>query len=451
MRSKLLVLGVGVVASLACSSPEANDDPGPVTTGGTGATSGGSSGAPTGGTGGAGRGGTGGAGRGGTGGAAGIGIAATGGVGGAGRSGSAGGGGASGGASGSANGATAGVAGGAGTGPSGGGAGGSEITLSPTPGTYRQTCDGSLGVVIDADHFLDGNDENQGLRIYRRGADAAPVATVDVSTSIGLTASDEADLEDAARIGNRIYVVSSHGRDKDGNLERERYRFFGLDISGTVPNVSLTGAGFSSTLLDQMLVAANWTTPNPAVIATLNAAANLGEPEDSDLAPKADGTSIEALAWAPTATRPSQLLVGFRNPTQSADAIVVSLLNADAVLAGATASFGEATLLDLGGLGLRAMAYSPLHAAVLVIAGPTADDGPFRLFRWSGLPSTAPVAIRDVTNAPADASAEAIVVYPNTRDVQILFDEGDHLVGGTACKDAAASSRSFSDVIVHVP
>src|SRR6185503_9166766 len=176
-----------------------------------------------------------------------------------------------------------------------------------------------------------------------------------------------------------------------------------------------------------------------------------GVAEDEDLAPKANGTSIEALAWMPTASRPKQLLVGFRNPTQGSNAIVVSLLNADAVLAGATASFGEATLLDLGGLGLRAMAWSPLHGAVLVLAGSKADAGAFRLFKWSGPPSTTPTAVGDVTGAPSDASPEAIVVYPNTRDIQVLFDQGDHLVSGTACKDASAASRFFSDTILRVP
>ena len=73
-----------------------------------------------------------------------------------------------------------------------------------------------------------------------------------------------------------------------------------------------------------------------------------------------------------------------------------------------TPSFGEAILLDLGGLRVRAMTWSPLHHAVLG-------------------------------------------VYDNTRDVQVLFDQGDHLISGTACKDKSWSSQFFNDVIVHVP
>ncbi|HEX6765503.1 MAG TPA: hypothetical protein VF103_08505, partial [Polyangiaceae bacterium] len=95
--------------------------------------------------------------------------------------------------------------------------------------------------------------------------------------------------------------------------------------------------------------------------------------------------------------------------------------------------------------------WSPLHQALLVLAGPKAGDGPYRLYEWSGPPSTMPAPVVDITTYPSDASPEALVVYPNTRDVQVLFDEGDHLIGSDECKDAPASSQSFSDVIVHVP
>jgi hypothetical protein len=335
----------------------------------------------------------------------------------------------------------------------GGAAGaGGQVTLDPTPGSYLQTCDGSLGVMIDATHFLDGNDETQAMRLYVRGATGGPLQTIDISKSIGLSTSDEADLEDMTRVGDRVYVIGSHGRNKDGELERSRYRFFGMDLAGASPNLTLTVPGYTSTLLDQMLVAANWVTPNPSVIATLTAAASLGTATDADLAPKVDGTNIEGLTWAPTAARANQLLIGFRNPTQGTQAIVVSLLNADAVLAGATAQLGEASLLDLGGLGIRALTWSPVHQAVLLIAGPQdASAGPFQLFEWSGLPTDAPSLIQAITNAPSDSAPEAIVPYPGTRDVQILFDQGDHLIGGDACKDADESDQVFTDTIVFVP
>jgi len=63
----------------------------------------------------------------------------------------------------------------------------------------------------------------------------------------------------------------------------------------------------------------------------------------------------------------------------------------------------------------------------------------------------APVAVRDITGVPSSSAPEAIVTYPNTRDVQILFDQGDHDVSGDPCKDASDSAKYFADTIVRVP
>jgi hypothetical protein len=332
------------------------------------------------------------------------------------------------------------------------GAAGGAGTGGTTPGRYTLTCDGSMGVMIDATHFLDGNDEDQGMRLYTRGASGAPLATIDVSVGAGLSTGDEADFEDAARIGDRIYVIGSHGRNKNGKLDRARHRFFAMDVAGTGASLTLTVPGYTALLLDEMLVAANWTTPDAAVIATLEAASSLGRATDPNLPPTAGGTNIEGLAWAPTASRPNQLLIGLRNPRHNGAAIVVSLLNADAVLTGATAQFGEAMLLDLGGLGIRSMAWSPAHGAVLLIAGPHEDTpGPFRLYKWSGAAADQPAAVRDITDMPTSSAPETIITYANTRDVQILFDQGDHDVGGSICKDAEQSLRVFGDTIVQVP
>lgn len=331
------------------------------------------------------------------------------------------------------------------------GSGGGDVSLDPTPGTYKQACDGSFSVMIDATHFLSGNDETQSVRLYTRGASANALKAIDISSGLGLSSSDEADLEDAARVGNRIYAIGSHGRNKDGELERSRYRFFAMDVTGAPPSIALGVAGYTTTLLDRMLAAANWVTPDPSVIATISAAAELSVATDANLAPKVNGTNIEGLAWAPTAARPQQLLLGLRNPLQGTRAIVVSLLDADAVIAGAAPSFGEASLLDLGGMGIRAMTWSPIHNAVLVIAGPKDEGPPFALYKWSGVPGDAPALVQAITNVPSDSSPESIVVYDNTHDVQIVFDQGEHSISGTACKDASTSSQWFSDAIVHVP
>jgi hypothetical protein len=319
-------------------------------------------------------------------------------------------------------------------------------SLPTTPGTYQGTCDGSGAVALDGEYFLDVSDEDQQVRVYRRGDTAGAIQSLDANGALGLGPADEADLEDVAMIGQRVYVIGSHGRDKGGKLAPTRQRFFGIDVAGAAPTFTLTPAGSSSTLLVDLLDKANWTTPDEALIALLASTTRFDKATDPNLAPEVGGTNIEGLAALP----PGRLVIGFRNPQSGGSAVLVTLLNPDAVLTGAKAQFGEAIKLDLGGLGVRAMAWSPAHQAVLIIAGSKAGSGAFRLYRWSGDSTQAAVAVQDLT-PPPNRNPEAIVAWPNTQDVQILYDQGDLPIGAATCKTAAVADQSFSDEIIHVP
>ncbi|MEJ7600286.1 MAG: DUF3616 domain-containing protein [Kofleriaceae bacterium] len=317
--------------------------------------------------------------------------------------------------------------------------------LDPTPGAYRLTCDGSGAVALDGDTFLDINDENQGVRVYRRAEDGPPSQVIDLSAGLGLAVDDEGDLEDLARIDDRVYVIASHGRNKTGKLRLERHRFAGLDLTTTLSGVGISVAGYTSELLPQLLDAANWETPDRELIAALEAASRLDEPEVPELAPEIAGTNIEAIAIKPN----GELVIGFRNPRAGDQAIVVTLTHPSQAILGATAKFGGAAKLELGGLGLRGMTYSPAHGAILIIAGSHASGGPFKLFRWSGELAAAPTFVTDIAT-PADSAPEAIVAYDGTTDVQIVFDQGDALIGGTICKDAPVDQRVFTDLILPI-
>lgn len=323
-----------------------------------------------------------------------------------------------------------------------------DFNLVPTPGTYRGTCDGSGALALGPTHFLDLNDEDQTLRIYTQGASASPVQSLAIDAALGLAPGDEADLEDAARIGDRIYGITSHARNKDGKLVPSRYRFFALDLVGAVPNLQLQPAGKTSNLLADMLVASNWQTPNNAVLSLLTASSQLAKTTVASLAPKDQGTNIEGLAaLGDTGT----LLIGLRNPRSSGKALVVTLLNPAAAITGATARFGAAILLDLGGQAIRGMAWSTSHQAVLLLSGPSDEaQGPFALWQWSGAAANPPQKLTSIT-APAGAGPEAVVPYPGTHDVQIIFDMGAAPINGSACKDAAPASQRFTDQILHVP
>ncbi|WP_224373037.1 DUF3616 domain-containing protein [Hyalangium versicolor] len=329
-----------------------------------------------------------------------------------------------------------------------GGTGGSDGGTTPVPpaGTYKSTCDGSGGVVIDDTHFLNFDDESQAARIYTQGSTASSVQSKDLSSALGLSSSDEADFEDAARVGNRIYVTTSHARNKDGELQTSRYKFFAIDVSGTVPSASLQVAGTYSNLLKDMLDASNWLSTDSSVISLLNERSRLSESTVAELAPKEKGTNIEGMAALPSGS----LVLGFRNPQIGSSALMVTLTNPDAVVGGSKAKFGQAIAVNLGGYGIRGMAWSPAHNAVLLLSGPRDEsNGPFALWKWSGEASSAPVKVLDLT-APSASAPETVIPHAGTKDVQILFDMGEHLIGGEICKDVSTSSQYFNDVTVHV-
>lgn len=52
--------------------------------------------------------------------------------------------------------------------------------------------------------------------------------------------------------------------------------------------------------------------------------------------------------------------------------------------------------------------------------------------------------------APSGSALEAVIPVPGTRGVQALFDMGAHPVGGAGCRDASASSPSFTDLVFTV-
>jgi hypothetical protein len=326
---------------------------------------------------------------------------------------------------------------------------GGGSTLDPTPGTYQQICDGSGAIAIDLDHFLDLSDEDQVVRIFTRAASAPPAQQLDISGALDMESGDEADLEDAARVGSRVYAIASHARDETGGLKPLRHRLLGIDLSGAVPSLRMTVAGSSPWLLEDMLDAASWDHPDLAILDALQAATQLWLPSVADLAPEVNGLNIEGMASYPSPTDPDRLIIGLRNPGANERAILVTLLNPGEVIAGGFARFGEAVRLDLGGLGVRSIAWSDAHQALLVVGGPVGNVGPVRLFKWSGDPASAPVVIQDLVG-PDGAAAEAVVPYPGTKDVQVLFDEGGRRIDGTACKRLSSSAQSFTDQIVHV-
>lgn len=294
---------------------------------------------------------------------------------------------------------------------------------------YTDTCDASAGVSLSADLFLIASDEDNVLRTYRRGTGGRPVTTQRLDTFLSIN--EESDLEGVARAGDRLYWISSHGRNKKGKPRPARQQFFATDVAVSGAQVTLTPVGSTYRDLLKHLIS------HPKL-------ASLKLAQAEPLAPEAPGgLNIEALAVRPE----GGLWIGFRNPVPAAGAILVPLLNPDAVIeSGAAPEFDVPVHLDLGGRGLRSMETVP--GGFIISAGPSADSGTFQLFAWTGRASDQPRAVA----APlADLRPEALFTLPDGK-LMVISDDGGVEIGGQECKDLPdASARGFRALELDLP
>jgi Protein of unknown function (DUF3616) len=128
-----------------------------------------------------------------------------------------------------------------------------------------------------------------------------------------------------------------------------------------------------------------------------------GETQEQ-LAAEKKGVNIEAMAYHPGRR---ELMIGFRNPVFEGRALVAPVRNYEAMLAGDPPVFGDPFRLQLGDRGMRDMAWSARHDAMLLIAGPSGDDGTFALYRWgTGEPASVPWPV----TLPPDFHPETVLV-----------------------------------------
>ncbi|NHZ62770.1 DUF3616 domain-containing protein [Massilia genomosp. 1] len=286
--------------------------------------------------------------------------------------------------------------------------------------TYRGMCDASAAAALGDELFVVANDERNELKIYQRGV-ADAVQVLDLSDFLGTKKNKESDLEGAAAIGQRIYWITSHGRNKKGEVQERRYRFFATGAGKGEALLEPVGQAYGG-LLDDMIAAAHLKKYPIA--------------QAAGLMPESAGAfNIEGLA----ATPEGALLIGMRNPAPQGKALVVPLLNPEKVVEGERGEFGEAIELDLGGLAIRSMELVGL--AYMIVAGPPADHGEFALYRWSGKAGDAPEQL--VHEDFDDVRPEALFAIPGTRKVQILSDDG-----GPHVKEMAEEEQTFRSITV---
>jgi len=283
-----------------------------------------------------------------------------------------------------------------------------------SPLVYNGAVDGSAAMALDAQHFAAASDEDSILRVYCRERGGPALQSIDLTQFLDVPgASPETDLEAAARIANRAYWISSHGRSKRGNEKTGRYQFFATDITTSERGVTLLPVGKPyRDLLGDLVDEKQLEAFELAKAATR--------------APKSPGgLSIEGLC----ATPDKHLLIGFRNPVPQGRALLVPLLNPDAVIQGHRAQFGPLVRLNLGGLGIRDMAF--WEGEYLIIAGPPDGKGESRLYRWAN-DGKNPELLNHISLK--GLNPEAVIIYPDKglQQVQLLSDDSTMMENDSA-------------------
>jgi hypothetical protein len=252
----------------------------------------------------------------------------------------------------------------------------------------------------------------------------------------------EADIEGAARIGDRIYWIGSHGRDSRGGAEPARACFFATSIvpHRDGPRLEVAGSRAFKGLRDALLADGNL-----AHLGLVDAYApdkKKGPPPESEA-----GFNIEGLA----ATGDGGLLIGFRNPRPEGQAIVIPMNNPSDVVESSQPVFGRAMLLELEGRGIRSI--DRVGTRYFIVAGPHGPASkseikpPFALFVWDGPEAgTKPTKVESVA-IPGDFSPEAMFASPDGSTLTLVSDDGDL----DACKKAPEGQRKFRTLTVRVP
>jgi hypothetical protein len=290
---------------------------------------------------------------------------------------------------------------------------------------FRGMCDASAVEMLDDDRFVTANDEDNVLRVYSRNQPGFPVQNLDFSAFYRLPKrSQEIDLEGSARLGDRIYWISSHGANAKGKFQASRHRFFATQVVTNAGTVALQPIGqLYATLLSDLI-------REPALGAFKLAAAAQKPPK----APNA--LNIEGLA----ATPEGHLLIAFRNPVPEGKALLVPLLNPADVTAGRRPVFGKPTRLDLGGFGIRSITSDA--NGYLIVAGPYDSEGASRLYHWDGS-SAAPSSLSPRRLA-GNPEGIAVLNSDGKRTLFVLNDDGSKKVGKKDCKKTKdAALRTF--------
>jgi len=290
---------------------------------------------------------------------------------------------------------------------------------------YYGSSDVSGGAALGNDMFAVADDEDNVLKVYGANSVSGPIASYDMSRFIvGDASHPEADIEGATIVGDRIYWISSHGRNKDGKLRPNRYRFFATSVEIKKGGAVLAPVGVPCSVMIEEMIKAQVTQH-----LSLGNVSMLDKKQVANLAPKKDGLNIEGLCASADG---NSLYIGFRNPQAfdsaglKSKAIIVPLSNPGQVVEkGERPVFGSPILLDLGGLGIRSIEYSHFYKSYLILGGPSGGGADLALYRWSGGKDDKPVLVRRFAKNDDEFTPEGLIVFEDSGRVLVLSDDGE--------------------------
>jgi hypothetical protein len=294
--------------------------------------------------------------------------------------------------------------------------------------TFSRMCSASAGVALSADIFVVADDESNRLRTYSRAKPGVPIQELELRGFLEVgKGNPEIDLEGAAQVGDLVYWITSHGRNRDAEVRPSRQRFFATKISGE--RLEPTGTPYGN-LLHDLIGEENFR--------------QFGLREAAEKAPnKKGGLNIEGLCARPDGT----LLIAFRNPVPKKKALLIPLLNPAELVQGGQvrARFGPAIQLALDDNGVRDLVQR--EGQYYIVAGAREGGHDTQLYRWDG--ATAPVLLHGWK--AKTFNPEAILSLPGAaNEFVILSDDGSTKTAGMECKDLPESSRRFRSVLVKI-
>ena len=309
---------------------------------------------------------------------------------------------------------------------------GSERATPPATATAKSTltqhqdqariftgmCDASAAVALSATSAIVADDEENVLRVYDVDRGGSATSSVELARTLSLPgkprkdgsiSSRELDIEAAARLGGDAYFITSHGRDSKGRVRAERLKFFALrpEQSGAWGLYGKAYEGLLEDLLGEPRLARF----------ELSAAAELPPKAPGGLNIEGMAPRVEGGVW-----------LGFRNPLPQGRALLVPLLNPQAMVLGAKTEFGDPLLLDLGGRGVRALGY--WRGRYLIVAGAFDGSSAAALFSWDGAGAVRALPAPTIN----EYNPEALLANDERDEILLLSDDGSQLIDGVECK-----------------